>query len=69
MKILELQFSLPRGMLKGSDNIGFLRRQVSSVFGSDVDTFKLTANKENFKIYDTVIDQVTNTVTRSKTCT
>ena len=59
-------FSLPRGMLKGSDNIGFLRRQVSSVFGSDVDTFKLTANKENFKIYDTVIDQVTNTVTRSK---
>tara|TARA_B100000212_G_scaffold70523_1_gene49616 strand:+ start:2875 stop:5031 length:2157 start_codon:yes stop_codon:yes gene_type:complete len=59
-------FSLPRGMLKGSDNIGFLRRQASSVFGSDVDTFKLTANKENFKIYDTVIDQVTNTVTRSK---
>ena len=59
-------FSLPRGMLKGSDNIGFLKRQVSSVFGSDVDTFKLTANKENFKIYDTVIDQVTNTVTRSK---
>lgn len=59
-------FSLPRGMLKGSDNIGFVRRQVSSVFGSDVDTFKLTANKENFKIYDTVIDQVTNTVTRSK---
>ena len=61
-------FSLPRGMLKGNDNPGLIERIGSSIpiFGSDVDTFKLTANKENFKIYDTVIDQVTNTVTRSK---
>ena len=61
-------FSLPRGMLKGNDNPGLIERIGSAVplFGSDVDTFKLTANKENFKIYDTVIDQVTNTVTRSK---